>query len=60
MAMQVTFLGGTETVTDSKYLLESQNHRLLVGCGPSQEVKALRWHNWQALDLDLMRLDAWS
>jgi len=59
--MQVTIsLGCTETVTDSKYLLESQGHRLLVDCGLFQGVKALRRRNWQALDLDLARLDAWS
>ena len=56
--MQVTFLGGTETVTGSKYLLEGQGHRLLVDCGLFQGVKALRRRNWQALGLDLARLDA--
>jgi metallo-beta-lactamase family protein len=54
--MQLTFLGGTETVTGSKYLLETQGYRLLVDCGLFQGVKALRRRNWLPLDLD--RLDA--
>ena len=56
--MRLTFLGGTETVTGSKYLLESDGHRLLVDCGLFQGVKALRRRNWAALPLAPEDLDA--
>ena len=56
--MKITFLGGTETVTGSKYLLESGNSRILVDCGLFQGYKWLRECNWQPLPLDINKLDA--
>lgn len=56
--MKITFLGGTETVTGSKYLLESGSHRILVDCGLFQGYKWLRERNWQPLPLDIDKLDA--
>lgn len=56
--MKITFLGGTETVTGSKYLLESGNSRVLVDCGLFQGYKWLRERNWQPLSLDIDKLDA--
>ncbi len=56
--MKITFLGGTETVTGSKYLLESGASRILVDCGLFQGYKWLRERNWQPLPLDIDRLDA--
>lgn len=56
--MRLTFLGGTETVTGSKYLLESGKHRLLVDCGLFQGVKSLRRRNWESLSATLGGLDA--
>jgi metallo-beta-lactamase family protein len=44
----LTFLGGTGTVTGSKYLLQSQGRKVLVDCGLFQGLKALRLRNWQA------------
>jgi metallo-beta-lactamase family protein len=44
--MRLTFLGGTDTVTGSKALLETGAARLLVDCGLFQGVKALRVRNW--------------
>ena len=46
--MKLTFLGGTGTVTGSKYLLESDRTKLLVDCGLFQGLKALRLRNWEA------------
>jgi len=56
--VKVTFLGGTETVTGSKYLLESGSSRVLVDCGLFQGYKWLRERNWQPLPLDIDKLDA--
>ncbi len=39
------FLGGTETVTGSKYLIESAGKRVLVDCGLFQGYKSLRERN---------------
>ncbi|WP_029133733.1 MBL fold metallo-hydrolase [Sedimenticola selenatireducens] len=55
--MRITFLGGTETVTGSKYLVESGATRILVDCGLFQGYKRLRERNWQPLPLDLNQLD---
>lgn len=56
--MNIVFLGGTETVTGSKFLLESGNTRVLVDCGLFQGYKWLRRRNWEPLPLDIAKLDA--
>ncbi|WP_323844279.1 MBL fold metallo-hydrolase [Microbulbifer magnicolonia] len=56
--MKITFLGGTETVTGSKFLLETDNTSVLVDCGLYQGYKWLRERNWQSLPLDIDKLDA--
>ena len=45
----LTFLGAARTVTGSKYLLEVDDHRLLVDCGLFQGLKSLRERNWARL-----------
>ena len=42
----IGFLGATETVTGSRYLLESERSRVLVDCGLFQGYKKLRQRNW--------------
>ncbi len=54
----LTFWGGVGTVTGSKYLLESDNHRVLVDCGLFQGLKELRERNWQDPPFDPAGLDA--
>jgi metallo-beta-lactamase family protein len=49
---QLTFHGAAETVTGSKYLLESNGSRVLVDCGLFQGLKELRLRNWQPLPFD--------
>lgn len=56
--MRVTFLGGAQTVTGSKYLVESDSTRLLVDCGLFQGFKWLRRRNWQPLPLGINDVDA--
>lgn len=41
MSVNITFLGGTGTVTGSKYLVEHAGQRLLVDCGLFQGYKRL-------------------
>ena len=56
--MKITFLGGTETVTGSKYLLTTERTRVLIDCGLFQGYKWLRKRNWEPLPLDIDKLDA--
>ncbi|TVP52454.1 MAG: MBL fold metallo-hydrolase [Halomonadaceae bacterium] len=56
--MRVTFMGGTETVTGSRFLVESENARILVDCGLFQGYKWLRERNWQAPLFDIDGIDA--
>jgi len=56
--MKITFLGGTETVTGSKYLVETQKCKILVDCGLYQGYKWLRERNREPLPLDIKSLDA--
>lgn len=56
--MQLQFLGATDTVTGSKYLLSDGNSRVLVDCGLFQGYKQLRLRNWSALPVDPASLHA--
>ena len=57
--MKIIFLGGCETVTGSKFLIETKSTRVLVDCGLYQGYKWLRRRNWQPLLLvDVHQLDA--
>ena len=48
----LTFLGATQTVTGSKYLLEAGGERLMIDCGLFQGHKELRLRNWNPLPVD--------
>jgi len=54
----LTFLGAAQTVTGSKYLLETAGRRVLVDCGLFQGLKELRERNWQPLPVDAEHIDA--
>ena len=56
--MRLTFLGGTGTVTGSKYLLEHEGRRLLVDCGLFQGLKQLRLRNWDEFAVRPADVDA--
>ncbi len=56
--MKITFLGGTETVTGSKFLVSSKDTQVLVDCGLFQGYKWLRERNWQGLSVDRQSLNA--
>ncbi|WP_131794324.1 MBL fold metallo-hydrolase RNA specificity domain-containing protein [Fluoribacter gormanii] len=55
--MDITFLGATETVTGSKYLLSFDNRKILVDCGLYQGRKDLRLRNWNRLPIDPATID---
>jgi metallo-beta-lactamase family protein len=54
----LTFLGGTGTVTGSRYLLERGGRRVLVDCGLFQGLKQLRLRNWEPFPLEPARIHA--
>ncbi len=56
--MELAFLGGTGTVTGSKYLLRARNLTVLVDCGLFQGLKALRLRNWDKLPVAPASIDA--
>jgi metallo-beta-lactamase family protein len=58
MSSRLTFLGGVETVTGSKYLLETGKQRILIDCGLFQGFKQLRLRNWSPLPVDPKSIDA--
>jgi metallo-beta-lactamase family protein len=56
--MKLQFLGATDTVTGSKYLLETGSARLLIDCGLFQGYKTLRLRNWAPLPVPASSIDA--
>jgi metallo-beta-lactamase family protein len=56
--MHIKFLGATNTVTGSKYLVKSGLTRILVDCGLFQGYKQLRLRNWAHLPVETTELDA--
>ena len=52
MGLSLSFLGGAGTVTGSKYLVEHDEHRILVDCGLFQGFKSLRLKNWAPFPVD--------
>lgn len=55
--MKLHFLGASETVTGSKYLLEFRDKKILVDCGLFQGLKELRLLNWKAPTFDPSSID---
>jgi metallo-beta-lactamase family protein len=55
--MKLTFLGAARTVTGSKYLIETEDTKILVDCGLFQGLKELRLKNWQPLPIDPASVD---
>ncbi len=56
--MKLTFLGATQTVTGSKFLLEDSGVRILVDCGLFQGLKEFRLKNWRPFPVDPASLNA--
>ncbi len=58
MGVNITFLGGANTVTGSKYLVRHDGRSLLVDCGLFQGYKQLRLRNWTPLPIAPNSVDA--
>lgn len=58
MSFEIQFLGGTGTVTGSKYLLAYRNRKILVDCGLFQGLKSLRQRNWEPFPIKAGEIDA--
>lgn len=56
--MNLQFLGATDTVTGSKYLVRSGSHQLLVDCGLFQGWKQLRLRNRDKLPVEPADIEA--
>jgi len=54
----LTFAGGARTVTGSKYLLETERHKVLIDCGLFQGLSSLRRRNWAPPPFSLTDIDA--
>ncbi|WP_200974404.1 MBL fold metallo-hydrolase RNA specificity domain-containing protein [Echinicola sp. 20G] len=52
MDIRVKFLGGAQSVTGSRYLLEIDTTKILVDCGLFQGIKELRKRNWDSFPID--------
>jgi metallo-beta-lactamase family protein len=58
MSVNITFVGGTGTVTGSKYLVQHDGKKLLVDCGLFQGYKQLRLRNWNPMPIEAADVDA--
>ena len=54
----ITFLGAAQTVTGSKYILDTGSAKVLIDAGLFQGLKELRERNWQSLPIPAREIDA--
>lgn len=57
MKIQVHFFGAAGTVTGSKFLIETPQHKILIDCGMFQGLKELREQNWNDFPIDASTID---
>jgi metallo-beta-lactamase family protein len=55
--IKIHFLGASNTVTGSKFLIETQQKNILIDCGMFQGVKEIRNLNWCDLPFDTSSID---
>src|SRR6187397_758794 len=58
MVARIHFLGASQTVTGSQYLLETDRARILIDCGIFQGTPAERVRNYLPFDFDPSTVDA--
>lgn len=58
MSLTLSFFGGVGTVTGSRFLLESNDRRILVDCGLFQGLKQLRLKNWAPFPVEPASIEA--
>ena len=54
----ISFLGATDTVTGSRFLVSSQQSKVLVDCGLFQGLKSIRKKNWDPFPVDVKTIDS--
>jgi metallo-beta-lactamase family protein len=54
----IAFLGATDTVTGSRFLVSSAKSKVLVDCGLFQGVKSIRKKNWDPFPVDVKSIDS--
>lgn len=54
----ITFLGATDTVTGSRFLVTSAQSKVLVDCGLFQGIKSIRKKNWDPFPVDVKSIDS--
>jgi metallo-beta-lactamase family protein len=54
----IAFLGATDTVTGSRFLVSSAQSKVLVDCGLFQGVKSIRKKNWDPFPVDVKSIDS--
>ncbi len=54
----IAFLGATDTVTGSRFLVTSAKSKVLVDCGLFQGVKSIRKKNWEPFPVDVATIDS--
>jgi metallo-beta-lactamase family protein len=54
----IAFLGATDTVTGSRFLISSGQSKILVDCGLFQGVKSIQRRNWDPLPVNAKEIDA--
>jgi metallo-beta-lactamase family protein len=57
MDIKLSFLGATQNVTGSRYLLEANGRQILIDCGLYQE-RQFKNRNWEPLPVPADKLDA--
>lgn len=56
--MKLEFLGAAGTVTGSRYVLETNNGKVLIDCGMFQGAKSLRLKNWEPFPVKASEIQA--
>lgn len=56
--VSISFLGATDTVTGSRFLISSGQSKILVDCGLFQGVKSVQRRNWDPFPFDAKEIDA--
>ena len=54
----IAFLGATDTVTGSRFLISSPQSKILVDCGLFQGVKSVQRKNWDPFPIEAKQIDA--
>jgi len=54
----IAFLGATDTVTGSRFLISSGQSKILVDCGLFQGVKSVQKRNWDPFPVNAKEIDA--